>query len=219
VGDDDDRRDAVSRADFERALRGVNLAHVELRDLVLQLAARVVTLTERLGGDTEAAVEQALPDTLARLRAADERGVPAVDLDLGEDKYAAAPVDVPCAELMPLCQARCCRLRFALSTADLDEGLIRWDYGQPYLIRQRDDGYCVHNDPETRGCTVHAARPRPCRVYDCRDDKRIWTDFAQRIPAPLDHACFEDPGFDLMERARARSVALWREAAAVRTRR
>ncbi|MBL0219994.1 MAG: YkgJ family cysteine cluster protein [Myxococcales bacterium] len=41
------------------------------------------------------------------------------------------------------------------------------------MIRQRaSDEYCVHNDPETHHCTVHSARPRVCRTYHCRDDKR-----------------------------------------------
>ena len=42
----------------------------------------------------------------------------------------------------------------------------------------------MHNDPATHFCTVHAHRPRPCRVYDYSADARIWIDYAQRIPAP-----------------------------------
>jgi hypothetical protein len=98
---------------------------------------------------------------------------------------------------------------FPLSTTDLDEGVIRWDYGQPYMIRQRaSDGYCVHNDPASRGCTVHAQRPATCRRYDCRNDTRVWLDFEARIPAPMDH-----PGdgktepFDLMERVKLKALA------------
>ena len=85
-------------------------------------------------------------------------------------------------ELLPICQARCCKLSFPLSTQDLDEGVIRWDYGEPYLIRQRaSDGYCVHNGAGS--CTVHAQRPMICRTYTCKDDKRIWADFDARILA------------------------------------
>jgi hypothetical protein len=121
---------------------------------------------------------------------------------------------------MPLCQARCCTLSFALSTEDLDEGVIRWDYGQPYLIRQRaSDGYCVHNDPDSHGCTVHAFRPRVCRSYDCRKDTRIWADFAQRIPAAPVHMAYHDKSygnaFDLLERAKARSSAIQKETLAI----
>lgn len=121
---------------------------------------------------------------------------------------------------MPPCGARCCTLSFALSTEDLDEGVSRWDYGQPYLIRQHaTDGYCVHNDPDSHGCTVHPHRPRVCRSYDCRKDKRIWIDYEQQIPAPAPHGKYEDRGhgstFDLIERAKDRAQAIARESLAI----
>ena len=37
-----------------------------------------------------------------------------------------------------LCKASCCRLPFALSRQDVEEGIVRWDLGQPYLIDQRE---------------------------------------------------------------------------------
>jgi Fe-S-cluster containining protein len=225
-------RDApVPRADFERAVRHLNMSDHDLRDAVLQLAARVVALTDeltrRLDGvepdpappntpaspptDTvENAVNKLLPSALLNTCAGDARQPTRVSLDLGGDKYTTTPSTPPCHELIPLCQARCCTLTFALSTADLDEGVVRWDYGQPYLIRQRkSDGYCVHCDPSSRSCTVHAQRPRVCRSYDCREDKRIWIDYAQRIPQPLDQPVVKTKEivFDLVERARQRSRA------------
>lgn len=51
-------------------------------------------------------------------------------------------------------------------------------------MRQGDDGYCVHCDPATRGCAIHARRPHVCRQYDCRGDRRVWLDFERAIPAP-----------------------------------
>jgi hypothetical protein len=102
------------------------------------------------------------------------------------DKYHVDPAalpDIPCAELIPLCRARCCSFRFALSQQDLDEGVIAHDPEQPYYIRQKPDGTCAHLDAAC-GCTVYLQRPRPCRIFDCRDDRRIWIDFARRIPAP-----------------------------------
>ena len=237
------RAEPASRADLERAVRGLVLADLDTRDALLQLAARVVALadevTRRLDGveplpaapgtpaaaprgTVEAEVEAAVPAALARIRAADASGPDRVWIDDGEPKYAVTPAEVPCAELLPICRARCCRLTFALSTADLDEGIVRWDYAKPYVIRQRrSDGYCVHNDPASRGCTVHAARPRACRVFDCRRDPRIWLDFERRIPAPEDalarRSADEDDGaFDLLERVRARAVALRFERHAIR---
>jgi Fe-S-cluster containining protein len=171
----------------------------------------------------EAATDAAIEPTLAAIRARDAQIKGRVSLDLGGPKYHTESPPVPCAELIPLCQARCCTLSFALSSEDLDEGVIRWDYGQPYLIRQRaSDGYCVHNDPDHRGCTVHAHRPRVCRAYDCRSDARVWIDYERRIPAPLtggqaDAAARRSPspGLDLVERVRARAAAIARETLAI----
>ena len=234
----------ITRRELERAIRGLVLSGLDTRDDLLQLAARVVALIDELtrrmdgveplpaapgtpatpamaGATLEAAVEAALGPALARIRAADATGLDRVAIDAaGEHKYEVTPADIPCAELIPLCRARCCTLSFALSTADLDEGIVRWDYGRPYRIRQRDgDGYCVHNDPSSRACTVHHARPRVCRVYDCRRDPRIWIDFDARIPVPEGahpaHGSAPEQGFELLERVRARAVALRHERHAV----
>jgi len=221
----------VTRRDFERALRHLNMSDHELRDAVLQLAARVVALTDELtrridgvepdpappgtpasaaSTTVEVAVGAQLAEALRNVRVGDAAQPTRVSLDLGGDKYATPPSSPPCDELLHLCRARCCTLSFALSTADLDEGVIRWDYGQPYLIRQRkSDGYCVHCDPDALTCSVHAQRPRVCRSYDCREDTRIWIDYAQRIPTPVDAplARLREAGFDLVERARQRARA------------
>lgn len=235
-------RDApVTRADFERAVRALNMSDLDLRDGMIKLGARLVALTDELtrrldgveplpaeantpapppSGTVEIAVEGAMPAMLATMRASDGQVGTRVSLDLGGSKYETESPDIPCAELMSVCEARCCRLSFALSTEDLDEGVIRWDYGQPYLIRQRKtDAYCVHNDPQSHACTVHAQRPRVCRRYDCRKDARIWIDYEKRIVAPfaigvyIDHALGED--FDLLQRAKARAYAIRREAMAI----
>ncbi|CAN5279595.1 hypothetical protein BH11MYX1_BH11MYX1_26040 [soil metagenome] len=221
----------VPRADFERALRHLNMSDHELRDAVLQLAARVVALTDeltrRLDGvepdpappntpaprsstTLETSVGVQLAEALRNVRIGDAAQPTRVSLDLGGDKYATPPSAPPCDELIHLCRARCCTFSFALSTADLDEGVIRWDYGQPYLIRQREsDGYCVHCDPDSRTCSVHAQRPRVCRSYDCSTDARIWIDYAQRLPQPVEVPVKQEreAGFDLVERARLRARA------------
>lgn len=209
----------ITREDFERAVRALHLSDLDQHALLLRLAAQVVALTEELDrrlpaaeSSVAAAVGEAIPETLDRIRASDARATARVWLDTSvESKYDVANAAVPCDELMPLCQARCCKLDLPLSTLDLDEGVIRWDYGQPYKIRQRaSDGYCVHNDPASHGCTVHAHRPAVCRRYDCRDDARIWIDFENRIPAPPDHLGDGGGGpddFQLMERVKLRAYA------------
>jgi Fe-S-cluster containining protein len=252
VGDNDDKvddRDAhaygtaskeepITRADFERAIRGLNTADLMVRDQLLHLAAQVVALTDemtrRLDGvepkpappNTPAApaittvenmVALTTDDHLHQVRANDAYHDNGVSYDLvGESKYDLVAEAPPCEELIPLCGARCCRLRFALSTEDLDEGIVRWDYGRPYMIRQRaSDNYCVHNDPETRFCTVHTVRPRVCRTYHCKTDPRIWIDYEKRIPAPDPNTFHKSWTFDLMERARQRTLAIFNEADAI----
>jgi hypothetical protein len=103
------------------------------------------------------------------------------------DKYAATDLpQIDCASLLSLCKGRCCKLTFPLTFQDLDEGVVRWEYRMPYMIRHREDGYCVHSDPERRTCGVYDKRPHVCRTYDCRKDKRVWLDFENRVPAPDD---------------------------------
>ena len=50
--------------------------------------------------------------------------------------------------------------------------------GRPYLLRHGPDGRCAHLGPT--GCDAYAHRPATCRRYDCRDDPRVWTDYARR---------------------------------------
>lgn len=201
----------ATRDDLERAVRYLHLSDLEQRDLVLRLAAQLVALTEALGVDG-AALEPRVAAALDRIRASDARTRGRVWLEPAlEDKYAIASASPPCEELLHLCGARCCQMDFPLSTVDLDEGVIRWDYGQPYMIRQRaSDGFCVHNDPTSHGCTVHAQRPAACRRYDCRHDERVWIDYERRIPAPLGtlgDGRHDVESFDLMERVKLRAAA------------
>ncbi len=113
--------------------------------------------------------------------------------DMG-DKYAEGQaVEIDCFARLPLCHARCCTFKFFLTKQDLDEGVARWDYGNPYWIKQAKDGYCTHSDPQTRGCTIHDKRPHVCRQYDCRNDRRIWIDFEKRLPTSMEPVSGDAP--------------------------
>lgn len=113
------------------------------------------------------------------------------------DKYAyAGQVQIDCASRLPLCRAACCRLSFALSAQDLEEGIVKWDLGRPYMIRRSTDNYCHHLDRGACGCGIYAARPLVCRSYDCRQDTRIWQDFEQRITSPELEKLFQQPPID-----------------------
>lgn len=92
-----------------------------------------------------------------------------------------ATADVDCAARMPVCQAVCCRLRFALSAEDIEAGALKWDLAKPYYNRRGSDGYCHRSDPATRGCTIYDERPAVCRGYSCAGDKRIWSDFEGQV--------------------------------------
>lgn len=102
------------------------------------------------------------------------------------DKYnlKEQEITIDCASRLPICRGACCRLEFTLSAQDVEEGIVRWNLGQPYMNRKADNGHCVHWDPKTFNCTVYEHRPAICRSYDCRHDERIWTDFENRIINP-----------------------------------
>ena len=112
-------------------------------------------------------------------------GIGAAYQDPEHDKYTfEKSVEIDCESRLHLCKAACCRLRFALSHQDVDEGVVQWDFAHPYFIASDADGYCHHLDRGCMNCTIHAHRPVPCRAYDCRNDKRIWQDFENRIVSP-----------------------------------
>jgi hypothetical protein len=114
-----------------------------------------------------------------------ESGMGVIRQDPEYDKYTFDDgVAIDCERRLPSCRAACCRLQFALSFQDIEEGVVRWDFAHPYLIRQGADGYCVHLDRGTSRCSVYAERPVPCRAYDCRHDERIWLDFEAMTPNP-----------------------------------
>ena len=179
--------DGPVRCDLDDGLRFVHMMNMQVKGDLFEAQARLGALVEELvaKGHIDAI---GLDERRQRIREreaprqAEKAHVQIADL---YDKYAMEGLpDIPCAELIPICKARCCRLLFPLSFQDLDEGVVEWEYAMPYIVRKRADGGCVHNDPTTHACTVHAQRPASCRKYDCRKDKRIWLDFEQRIPAP-----------------------------------
>jgi len=123
-------------------------------------------------------------------------GMGAVFQDPEHNKYAFAEkeVTIDCEKRIPLCKAACCRLTFALSRQDIEEGIGKWDFGRPYMIAHDTDGYCRHLDRQACRCSVYANRPVPCRAYDCRQDKQIWADFENRVINPDLEGLFRDGG-------------------------
>lgn len=100
--------------------------------------------------------------------------------DPEEDKYAFDKnPGIDCGDRLKACKAICCKIPFALSRQDVEEGVVRWEFGRPYLIAHGNDGYCVHLDRKTYQCAIYDQRPVPCRGFDCRENKQwpVWTDF------------------------------------------
>jgi putative zinc- or iron-chelating protein len=117
-----------------------------------------------------------------------ERGMAVAVQEFPVGKYEfEGGAEIDCDARLSLCGAACCKLPLALSAEDVEEGVIGWDPGQPYMIRHEDDRYCTHMDRCTHRCGVYEQRPIPCRGYDCRQDSRIWVDFERRIVNPQIH--------------------------------
>lgn len=114
-----------------------------------------------------------------------ERGMGVVYQKPEQDKYSfEGGAKIDCENRLGQCHAACCKLPFALSKQDVEEGIVRWDFSAPYVIARRPDGYCQHLDREKKCCSVYGQRPVPCRGYDCSKDKRIWLDFDNYVINP-----------------------------------
>jgi Fe-S-cluster containining protein len=164
-----------TQAVFQKSFTRLSLVEAVVREMVDALVARGVVAEEDLPGARSALQETVAPpetgpDTLAALP------WPAVAVRV-DPTEPTEPEPVDCAARLPVCQAVCCRLKFALSQEEVERGRVKWDIGHPYVIRQDSSGYCCHNDGPTRSCSVYEDRPHLCRRYSCRGDSRIWTDF------------------------------------------
>lgn len=185
------------RIDRDEVLQGflydhtrINLNTIETHGALASVEALVEVLVAR-GLVEREEYEARRAEASERLRGTFvEKGMAVAILEHGASKYAIEDaVEVDCANRLHLCGAACCRLPFALSKEDVEEGVLRWDLGHPYFIARAPSGSCFHLDPEARTCGVYGHRPIPCRKYSCARDKRIWQDFAARIPNPS----FQDP--------------------------
>ncbi len=176
------------RAEFEKGLMYVHSRANANTSKVLEVAAFSYALIELLIERGVISVEE-LDERKRKLGEAllekfNRKGMGVALLKEETDKYSyPGQVTIDCRERMPICRAACCRLRFALSVQDLEEGKVKWDLGQPYMIRHAPDGYCHHIDRTSGRCGVYENRPLVCRGYDCRNDKRIWEDFENRVPS------------------------------------
>ncbi len=179
-----ERGSLFTQAALERSFRRIGDAESTLAELVRALDARGVVSAEELGfsmtpsdeadGSTDGPsdAEEPADDTSGAI------GWPTIALRVDSQEQRTGPeVAVDCNARMPVCQAVCCKLKFPLSPAEVDAGVVKWDIGHPYVIRHDSTGHCIHNDRATGGCTVYEDRPGVCRRYSCANDSRIWKDF------------------------------------------
>jgi hypothetical protein len=171
--------------EVEAALRRAESERSELAGEVRALQARLGQLVDLLVARGQLVEgHKRLLDKVGQAASGDTSQMRRVRLRQWVDKYAVASAGIDCEKRIPLCKARCCAMSFELTEQDLDEGAVRWELLEPYVIRHEKDGYCTHLDRATSGCTIYDKRPAVCRSFDCREDRRIWLDFEQRIPAP-----------------------------------
>lgn len=178
--------DAAARAEQERGLRFGHIMMMVGQSQSNEALAGIMALVDLMVAKGQITGDE-FDEYRARAKAQMERiAQPRVRLAQLGDKYADdQTAEIDCAARIHLCQARCCSFHFYLTVQDVEEGVARWDYGNPYWIKHDANGYCTHCDPQSRACTIHAQRPHVCRLYDCRSDPRVWVDFEARIPAPM----------------------------------
>lgn len=162
-----------------------NLNTVEVHQTRAAVDALAELLIER-GLVTRADYDTRRAQSEARMRESYvEKGMAVAIQERDVSKYdVEGSGAIDCVSRVSLCKAACCRLHFALSKEDVEEGIVRWNLGHPYFVARAPDGCCTHLDPGTRCCRVYEHRPIACREYDCREDERVWLDFANRVPNP-----------------------------------
>jgi hypothetical protein len=189
-----ERGSLFTQASLERNFRRLGQAESVLSQLIEALANRGVVSPEELGvsvvnGDEGDAHERPADEPPAEDGAGRGEQGPAgigwpsiaIRVDDPNDGATEPEVVVDCAARMPVCHAICCQLKFPLTSSEIDRGVVKWDIGHPYIIRQESSGYCTHNDTDTGGCQVYADRPALCRRYSCANDRRIWADFDNMV--------------------------------------
>ncbi len=166
----------------------INLNTVEVHNALANVEALLELLLEK-GILSEEDFEKKRMQVDERLRSLFvEKGMAVALQEHESSKYKLSTSSkVDCENRIHLCRAACCRLQFALSKEDVEEGIVRWDLSHPYFIARRDRGNCAHLVPEAYTCNVYQYRPIPCRRYDCRKDERVWQDFQNKIVNPRLH--------------------------------
>jgi len=177
------RREAVGGFNYTHGQANANAGRVLEVPTFLYALIEILEQKGVLTIDELDARKDQIADRVERRFLREGMGVVLQDPD--QDKYKfQSEARVDCENRVHLCKAACCRLIFPLSRQDVAERIIMWDLEAPYLIAQTEDRHCRHLDRATCKCTVREHRPIPCRAYDCSNDARIWSDFANYVINP-----------------------------------
>jgi Fe-S-cluster containining protein len=177
-----ERGSMFTQAVFQKGFTRLSLVEAMVGELVDTLLTKGVVAADDLPGFQSAAAEATARAEEAEQLSDVARSLRWPNVSLRVDPEAAAPTEeVDCGARMHICHAVCCKLRFALTNEEVEAGVVKWDIGHPYVIRQSSNGYCAHNDAATGGCTVYEQRPALCRRFSCKGDARIWKDFDNMV--------------------------------------
>jgi hypothetical protein len=106
------------------------------------------------------------------------------------DKYAfERTTEIDCASRVHLCKASCCRLPFALSRQDVEERVVRWDFGVPYMIEQGADRLLQPPRPLHPPLHHLPGAPRPLPRLRLPQRCPHLARFRATHPQPGDRAC------------------------------
>ena len=178
------------RRDTEEGLKFVHRMSMQMKSDLYDTVSRLQALVQHL--QTQGLLNEDVLDSLHEETRESEymrvRDHALVKISDATDKYSIESAsDIDCEARLPICHARCCLYDVKLSVQDLEEGVLKWDYGKPYVLPHDGDGYCIYSCRGTgAGCSQYAHRPAVCRQYDCRTDPNIWIDFDNCIAVPLD---------------------------------
>jgi hypothetical protein len=156
-------------------LVGLNSA-ASIEALTEMLVAKGILDANELGAAREAALARIAGERMQR------DDTPALTMATDEEQ-ARPPNLVDCTTRHPRCGAACCVFHKVVLTADeVRAGKVWWDLAAPYALPRTATGQCAYLDDKTLACTVWNDRPHVCRGYSCRDDDKIWSDFAGGVP-------------------------------------
>jgi hypothetical protein len=167
------------------ALR-ISLANAQewLRNLLLEIRILQDLLHERTG-ISRAEIEQYRREKTLELFLQEEYWTGLnVSIARGNGNKGDGTQHVNCRERRRYCGGACCFIGFSLTVDEIKEGIIGWDEDHPFKIKHNESSACIHWNFKTKGCEIYEDRPIVCRQYSCKDDRRIWLNYEEKVINP-----------------------------------